>query len=204
MKIKPALFFGFAALAIIAMTIISIRIFQPKISEPENEDVLGFRMRKNQILKTKVDAPFYGDAAFDSLKYFPINPKERYQSEFYPIKNGEEIDLMPDRPGYASHVVKGFVVLENSDWRDTLFLLKELEAKQDSLFFIPFSDASTGKSTYGGGRYLNVLVKPGRPVIIDFNYAYNPWCAYKESFICAKTPFFNDLSKAIEAGEKTY
>ena len=50
-KIKPALFFGFAALGIIALTILSIRIFQPKISEPEIEDVLGFRMRKKMLLR---------------------------------------------------------------------------------------------------------------------------------------------------------
>lgn len=155
-------------------------------------------------MKTQVGAPFYANPDFDSLVYFPPNPEELYVADVQTIKNGEEIDLMPDRPGYPSHRVAGLVVLEKVQWRDTLLILKDLEEKVDSLYFIPFSDASNGSETYGGGRYLNVVWKPGKLIKLDFNFAYNPYCAYREDFVCAKIPTFNRLSRAILAGEKVY
>ena len=204
MKINPIFLFGGLALVVVAILFFSIHSFENAIEPAPHADVSGFRKIKNQVLKAKVGAPFYNDATFDSLSYFPENQSEVYVSDFFPAAKGESLDLMPDRPGYASHMVKGFVVLEKQTWRDTLFVLKDLEEQSDTSFFVPFSDLTNGKTTYGGGRYLDLVVKKGRPVTINFNFAYNPWCAYKAAYVCARTPGFNRLSKAIEAGEKEY
>lgn len=74
----------------------------------------------------------------------------------------------------------------------------------DSLeLFIPFTDKTNGKETYGGGRYIDVKVKPTQQeVILDFNTAYNPYCAYNEAYSCPIPPAQNRLAVAIEAGEK--
>lgn len=204
MKVKTFAYFSGISLAIIGLTIVSIFSFQDSEPEPGTDDIIRFRKAKNHVLRSKVGTPFYNDNSFDSLHYFPVNGQEVYHSDLFPIKNGELLDLMPDRPGYPSHKVAGYVVLEKETWRDTLFVLKDLEEQSDTNFFIPFTDLSNGSTTYGGGRYLDVVVKKLKPVRLDFNYAFNPYCSYNSEFICPKIPTMNRLCKAIEAGEKLY
>ncbi len=67
--------------------------------------------------------------------------------------------------------------------------------------FLPFIDATTGEETYGGGRYIDLqLPKSGHSIIIDFNKAYNPYCAYATGFSCPKVPVENELKIKILAG----
>ncbi len=75
-------------------------------------------------------------------------------------------------------------------------------------FFLPFTDATNGTDTYGGGRYLDLHLTPdelkGGWLTIDFNRAYNPWCAYKEGYNCPVPPPENRISVPVEAGEKVF
>jgi len=72
--------------------------------------------------------------------------------------------------------------------------------------FIPFTDVTTGDETYGSGRYIDILTTDikGDVVVIDFNKAYNPYCAYSEGYNCPIPPRENYLAVAIKAGEKTF
>lgn len=69
--------------------------------------------------------------------------------------------------------------------------------------FLPFRDATSGKETYGAGRYLD-LHAHGDEIVIDFNYAYNPYCAYNPAWNCPLPPAENWLSVSIRAGEKAF
>jgi uncharacterized protein (DUF1684 family) len=69
--------------------------------------------------------------------------------------------------------------------------------------FLPFRDATSGRETYGAGRYLD-LHAHGDQVVVDFNYAYNPYCAYNPDWSCPLPPSENWLKAAICAGEKTF
>jgi uncharacterized protein (DUF1684 family) len=71
-------------------------------------------------------------------------------------------------------------------------------------FFIAFRDETYGKETYGAARYLEVPFVPDGPIVLDFNLAYNPSCAYNDGFACPLPPRENRLAAAIRAGEKTY
>jgi uncharacterized protein (DUF1684 family) len=203
-NINTSLVFLFAGVSIVVGIFFSIMMLTPETEPFDPRNILKFRELKNQSLSQRVGAPFYLDSAFDSLHYYPPTEKERYRAEVFWLPSPEEADLMPDRPGYTSHLKSGFVVLEKETWRDSLYFYKNSDENSDSLYFIPFADLSNGRETYGGGRYLDVVLKKGKTAIMDFNFAYNPWCAYKEHFICAKIPAENHLSKAVEAGEKTY
>ncbi len=77
-----------------------------------------------------------------------------------------------------------------------------MPAYKDHLF-IPFKDATNGDITYGGGRYIDIQVSDIKQgiVFLDFNKAYNPWCAYGDGFSCPIPPAENHLSVAIKAGE---
>jgi uncharacterized protein (DUF1684 family) len=81
--------------------------------------------------------------------------------------------------------------------------------------FLPFRDASDGRETYGGGRYLYDAIKgadlgggldgmAADQFLLDFNYAYNPSCAYNEQWVCPLAPAENWLSFSVEAGEKAF
>jgi len=71
-------------------------------------------------------------------------------------------------------------------------------------YLTAFGDETSGVSTYGGGRYLDLIIGKSDKVEIDFNKAYNPYCAYFEDFTCPLPPIENLLEIAIEAGEKVY
>ena len=72
--------------------------------------------------------------------------------------------------------------------------------------FLPFTDDTNGKDTYGGGRYIDLSTKDFKDniVVIDFNKAYNPYCAYSGGYSCPKPPGENRLNLAVEAGEKLF
>ena len=71
-------------------------------------------------------------------------------------------------------------------------------------FFLPFVDALVGKETYGAGRYLEPSIAGPGKLLIDFNLAYNPYCAYNENWSCPITPAENRLKVPIRAGEKVF
>jgi uncharacterized protein (DUF1684 family) len=93
---------------------------------------------------------------------------------------------------YSLYVYESMKLLESEEYRDYLFL--------------PFTDLTNGTETYGGGRYLDLNKKDFESpyVLIDFNKAYNPWCAYSDGYNCPIPPQDNDLSVAILAGEMKY
>ena len=68
--------------------------------------------------------------------------------------------------------------------------------------FLPFQDATSGRETYGAGRYLEVPVLEDGQLLLDFNYAYHPFCAYNPGYSCPVPPFENRLPVAIRAGER--
>ena len=77
---------------------------------------------------------------------------------------------------------------------------------KDSTLFVPFTDLTNGHDTYGGGRYLDVpLPAPeAKTAELDFNRAYNPFCAYNNAYSCPVPPAENRLQVAIRAGEKAF
>ena len=70
--------------------------------------------------------------------------------------------------------------------------------------FLPFRDTTSGRETYGGGRYLDLDPNEDGTVTIDFNLAYSPFCAYNDGYSCALPPAENWMQVPIEAGEKTW
>jgi uncharacterized protein (DUF1684 family) len=83
--------------------------------------------------------------------------------------------------------------------------LKAKEGYEDYLF-IPFTDETNYKETFGGGRYMDFRYKDikNNTLKIDFNFCYNPYCAFKEGYSCPIPPKENDMTLAIRAGEKLF
>lgn len=78
------------------------------------------------------------------------------------------------------------------------------EEGYDGSLFLPFTDHTSGDGSYGGGRYLDTKLPEGNTLIIDFNKAYNPYCAYSNRYSCPVPPRENYIKTRIEAGVKAY
>lgn len=119
--------------------------------------------------------------------------------------------IMPAFAGQGSTYVKYAVLtmtikgkpVQLTVYKNTAFA--NMPALKDYVF-LPFTDDTNGKSTYEGGRYIDLREKDFKDntVIIDFNKAYNPYCAFSSGYACPKPPDENRLHLAIEAGEKKY
>ncbi|MCK0158509.1 DUF1684 domain-containing protein [Cellulophaga sp. F20128] len=79
-----------------------------------------------------------------------------------------------------------------------------LQEKYKDYLFLPFLDNTNGKETYGGGRYIDLAIPEGDFIEIDFNKAYNPYCAYNKKFSCPIVPAVNTLNMEVNAGVKAF
>ena len=142
------------------------------------------------------------------MKYFPYNPAYRFSLPVESISEREAvtINLNDDGPtrlkpfGRISFEVSGQVVSL------TLFWILGYGGG----IFLPFKDLTSGNETYAGGRYLLDTIKGADlgweedQLVLDFNFAYNPSCAYNSRWHCPLPPVENDLPVAIPAGELRY
>ena len=78
------------------------------------------------------------------------------------------------------------------------------QEKYEDYLFLPFTDKTNGEETYGGGRYLDLRIPDGNTIILDFNKAYNPYCAYNKKFSCPLVPAVNNLDTEIRVGVKAF
>ena len=102
------------------------------------------------------------------------------------------------------YVRRGHVAFTHDGRTHRLDVFGPAEGEDDRLW-LPFFDATSGKDTYAGGRYLDLAVDAEGLVDLDFNYAYNPLCDYNpDKFNCTLPPVTNRLDFAVEAGEKTF
>jgi uncharacterized protein (DUF1684 family) len=148
---------------------------------------------------------FQDRSRFEGLQYYPPNPSYRFELELqYPEQHvvriaytkGNEQDIL--RWGEFRFKIDG----------KELSLQAYKHSREEEMLFVPFKDATSGKETCGAGRYLDLEPDGDRTQegrwILDFNQAYNPWCAYNDDYTCPFVPAENWLEVPIYAGEKYY
>ncbi|HEY4887018.1 MAG TPA: DUF1684 domain-containing protein [Candidatus Dormibacteraeota bacterium] len=184
-----------------------------RISGP---DAVGrFRKGRDELFRTHPQSPIEPEerSSFAGLHHFPHDPAYRLEARFEP---GEGSELLIDTGGddgavrYRRAGRLAFRLLGEGCRLTVLSLVQYAGG-----LFVPFRDATSGRETYGGGRYLFDTAKdtdglvleitPGsRDVTIDFNYAYNASCAYSPRWACPLAPPENFLTVPVRAGELTY
>lgn len=140
--------------------------------------------------------------SFDGVENYPIDPEWRFETRFFPAEPGQTIDIANVLGQTESMAVGGTVEFERDGKKYRL--LGVLEKGVDSLWFL-IADRTSGRETYGAGRFLysDGMPENGR-VVLDFNKAYNPPCAFNDYSTCPLPPQQNRLDLAITAGEKDY
>jgi metal-sulfur cluster biosynthetic enzyme len=139
------------------------------------------------------------------LGYYPIAPDFQFELELHEHSNKETIQI-EDTEGNIRQFLRWGEFRFNVGGEQCTIQCYKSDPEEDR-FFIPFRDATSGKETYGAGRYLDIdsgdLTTNGK-WDLDFNKAYNPWCAYNENYACPFVPPENWLKVSIRAGEKDY
>lgn len=166
------------------------------------ESLERFRSEKDQYLRGADDSPIplSERPAFPGLSYFPPDTTFAVAAEFESFADPEPVTMMMtsgdpvtmERAGTFSFRIGGRSA-ELTAYRNP---------EHPERYFLPFRDATNGKETYWAGRYLDVARKEGKTYLLDFNYAYNPYCAYNHAYACPVVPMENILTAAIPAGER--
>ena len=174
-----------------------------KTLSPYESDLLQARFDKDQELKnpTKTVLRPQDLPRFSGLRYFPVDPAFRFELPLVPTASELRVTMRERRSNEEkNYLCVGYVDVPFAAGKQRLMVF-QLENMPKGAFWIPFTDATSGKETYGGGRYLNVAKNKSGKLLVDFNEAYNPYCNYNPDYICTIPPRENRLTAAVRAGE---
>ncbi|UKT65913.1 DUF1684 domain-containing protein [Pedobacter mucosus] len=146
-----------------------------------------------------------------NLHFYDADSIYKVSADVEILKN-ERVFKMPTYDGTSAAFYRyakiSFKLLGDTLLHMTLYKSVALSGvpKYKNLLFLPFTDETNNKETYGGGRYIDLDVKDiqNSHIIIDFNKAYNPYCAFSDGYRCPVPPEENNVEVAIKAGEKLY
>jgi uncharacterized protein (DUF1684 family) len=168
------------------------------------EKLLEFRLRKDVFFaSSQSPLPEVIREGFTALQYFDANPNLEFQVYLEPASNFEHIG-METSSGVRKFFVRAGILEFQVDGQTVQLSAYSNPESEDTGLFIPFRDATSGIETYGSGRYLDTELEIDGTVKLDFNLAYNPYCAYSEGWSCPIPPLENWLRVPIRAGEKIY
>jgi uncharacterized protein len=173
--------------------------------DPYESEIRTERSMKDRFMAHHVESPFIAEnvPGFTGLKYFPIDPKYRIRATLERVSTPEEAYLRTNRDGQAVMRYLGDLKFSLNGASLRLRVYHAGEGVGTSVF-VPFRDLTSGRESYGPGRYLTFELNEEDVYEIDFNRAFNPYCAYTDAYECGFPPAENDLSVPIRAGEKAW
>ena len=186
----------------------SIRGEDQKEITLEEQRVLKWRKERDVFFKSHQRSPLLPQDKknFNGLKYYFFDPQYVFSGEIerfnFHINNPKYYATFLTNKGTNKRYIRyGKFHFQLAGKEYTIEIYKSILS--DTLF-IPFKDKTNEKETYEGGRYIDAEILPDYKMVLDFNMAYQPSCAYNEKFVCALPPRENMLDIDIQAGEKNY
>ncbi|HLF34729.1 MAG TPA: DUF1684 domain-containing protein [Cyclobacteriaceae bacterium] len=168
-------------------------------------DIQDQRMRKNEFMKNDPASPFVKSGTeCKNLTYFEPDPAFRLKAKLVPFSMGETVRMKMNDGTFEVYAEYAVAYFELQGGEHKLTIFSQPEDMNPKNLFLPFYDETSSVSTYGGGRYLEPEYSGGNEIVLDFNLAYNPYCAYVEGYICPLPPPENRIDAEINAGEKNY
>jgi uncharacterized protein len=166
-------------------------------------ELTEFRKAKDAFFKTNSQSPLDSQekAGFNGLKYFPENPALRFDLLLEKSPASEQVTMATSTGDEQQYWHAGQVRFSVEGQPASLHVYLPVDGGD---YFIPFVDATAPAETYGAGRYLEPEDLGDGRLHLDFNLAYNPYCAYNDRWSCPLPPRQNRLSVRIEAGEKNF
>jgi uncharacterized protein (DUF1684 family) len=165
------------------------------------DDILDFRKLKDDFFAKDGQSPLTPGQkkAFKGLKYFPFNPDLDLEVIVEEFPNKQRVEMQTTTGDIQVYMRYGRFSFTVGGQPAELTIYRSEDG-----FFLPFVDSLAGKDTYPAGRYLEPVALGNNRFKVNFNLAYNPYCAYNEYWSCPLTPFENQLRVPIRAGEKLF
>jgi uncharacterized protein len=173
-----------------------------------------YREKRDEMFRSHPQSPLEDErkAHFSGLDWFPYDPAWRLRVPVAPIEGSADLVTEVELPEGRVHYRRvGTISVEPADrgLPTATLTLYWMESYGGGLF-LPFKDLTNGTATYGGGRYLYDTIKGADlgagpdAIVLDFNFAYNPSCAYSPEWVCPLSPRENALPFSVPAGERAF
>ncbi|NHN25172.1 DUF1684 domain-containing protein [Flavobacterium jejuense] len=178
--------------------------------QEEVQAVYDFQKEMNEAFADSLKSPLRNEdrVHFETLDFYPINKKFIVEAEFIKAEKEKAFKMKTSTDRKPMYKKYGALHFEIDGKKMVLNVYQNIELSRKPGFkeylFLPFSDKTCGKESYIGGRYIDMRIPTSDKVIINFNKAYNPYCAYNYKYSCPIVPLENDLDIAIEAGVKKF
>ncbi|MEN8929132.1 MAG: DUF1684 domain-containing protein [Flavobacteriales bacterium] len=188
--------------------LISTLSFSQKNLEEITKENQEYRAELNAQYKDSLHSPLKKEARdqFTAFPFYDIDTNYYVISEFKKVENSEVFGMKTSTKRKPKYKIYGTVTFTINDSVYTLNVYQNItlvkRSGYEDYLFLPFNDYTNGNETYGGGRYLDVRIPEGNTMILDFNKAYNPYCAYTYGYSCPVPPRENGLKAEIRAGIK--
>jgi len=171
------------------------------------DTVLAERKEKDTFMNEDKNSPFLGMTdSIVALKYFPPDPHYRVIADLETIEEKKVVQLTTSTGATVQYLEFAWAIfdLDGTTYRLLIFEVMDMGPTRGQLF-LAFADATSAGETYGAGRYLDLKkVRAATTIELDFNKAYNPYCAYNDQYSCPLPPRENLLPIPIPAGEKAF
>jgi uncharacterized protein (DUF1684 family) len=193
--------------AFLSLIIASSCFAQTKFSQAEAEK---FQTKINGEYADAKTSPLMQEDLkdFKTLDFYPINSTYFVLAKFEKAKNEKVFEMKTTGTRTPKYIKYGTLYFTLEGTAHKLNVYQNIEHSKTKEYkdhlFLPFSDLTSGKESYIGGRYIDLTIPKGNKVAIDFNQAYNPYCAYNHKYSCPLVPLENDLKAEIKAGAKTF
>lgn len=170
------------------------------------EKVEAERERQFKFIRFNAESPLTESQkqSFTKLEFYPIDPTYKVKALMVPIENKKVREVPLTDGSKERYIEHSWAEFEIQGKPQRLLLMQSMDESDKRNFFLAFADETSGVETYGGGRYINARQDGKSSITLDFNLAYNPYCAYNPDYACPIPPRENILEIPIPAGEKNY
>ncbi len=200
-KTKKIILVGIA----ISAVIIIISIMVSGLQDAYTQSIVSYRKEKNDYFKTDKNSPIEDQVGFKELLYFAPNKTYSITPTIDLIKDSSFVTIVNNDGEKNKYWRFAKAIFELNDQKDTLVIYRNASLSKDAPgYFLPFYDQTNGEETYSGGRYLDLEIGDSTSFVLDFNFAYNPYCVYNYRFSCPIPPAENKLNTRIEVGERMF
>lgn len=193
---------------LILLFVLSVNAFSQETYDVKS--VADFQAELNKQYGDSLTSPLMKSDLpnFKGLDFYPANAEYFVIAGFKRTKNEKPFKMKTSTDRLPMYVKYGELSFSMQGRKMKLNVYQNIELALkpgfEDYLFLPFSDLTSGNETYIGGRYIDVRIPKGNTMAVDFNKAYNPYCAYNHAYSCPIVPLENDLEIEIKAGVKKF
>ena len=172
------------------------------------DEINKYRSEKDSLFLWAEWSPILQDEkpSFRGLNYFPIDLSFRFEGPIVLYEPPTADTIMGTKGDLRPALKYGYFPFshKNLSYKLQIYQILPENSTHEKYLFLGFTDQTTGKETYNTGRYIDLVEIPNQGYVVDFNFAYNPYCAYNPRYTCAIPPSENRLPFKVLAGEKIF